>query len=95
MYRLTTLEANDLLRSALSRTHGSRAPSALSAVKGMVVAVAVAIGEAKVSLIRVLAELILTTSHERLPFMSVDDTKRRDFASSATKRGTVSSNSHS
>jgi hypothetical protein len=35
--RLTTVEAADLLRSALSRTHRSKVPSTLSVVRDLVV----------------------------------------------------------
>jgi hypothetical protein len=55
---------------------------------------AVVIGEEEDGLLQSL-ELISTPSRELLPLMSVSDTKRRDFASSATRRGTVSSNARS
>jgi hypothetical protein len=74
------VKAIDLPRiSVLSRTKMSRAPSTLNAVKGMVVAEAVAIGEAKVGLLRTFAELILTRSRELLPLGSVSDPKTREL----------------
>jgi hypothetical protein len=62
-------------------------------VKAFVVDVVevVAIGETAGGDIRTLVELNSTPSQAVLPLKSVSDTKRRDFASSATTRGTVSS----
>jgi hypothetical protein len=62
----TTSEAADLLRSALSRNHRSKIPSASSAVKVMVVVVveAVVIGEAVNGLLHIFAELTSTPSWE-------------------------------
>jgi hypothetical protein len=56
---------------------------------------AVVIGEAENGPRQTLAELIPTPSLEVLSLMSVKDSKRWDFASSATRRGTVASNARS
>jgi hypothetical protein len=61
-------------------------------VKVLAVTEAVAIGEVEVDLLRTVAKLIFTPLRALLPLMSVGDTKGMDFASSATRRGTVSSN---
>jgi hypothetical protein len=62
---------------------------------GLVKVEAVAIDEAEVSLLRTLAKLISAPSQELLPLKCVNDMRRRDFASSATRRGIVSSNARS
>jgi large-conductance mechanosensitive channel len=61
-------------------------------VKGPDVVVAVVIGEAEVSVLRTLAESILIPSRELSPLRSVNDKKRRDFVSSATRKGTMTFN---
>jgi hypothetical protein len=51
--------------------------------------------EAVADLLQALAELISTPSLELSPLSSVSGTMRRDFASSATRRDTVSSHARS
>jgi hypothetical protein len=92
LLQLTTLEAVDLPDNALSRSQRSKATNASNVVKGMDMGVAVAIREAEDGLLETRAELISMPSLELLPFMSANDTKRRDFASSAIRRETMSFN---
>jgi hypothetical protein len=72
-----------------------RGLSAFNEVKDLVEAEAVAIVEEEVGLLRTLAEWTSAPLQELLPLKSVNNTKRMDFASSATRRGTVSSNAGS
>jgi hypothetical protein len=68
-----------------------RGPSASNVVKGRVEVVAVVIGEAAVDLRQTMAELISVPSLELFLLESVNDTKRRDFVASVTRRDIVSS----
>jgi hypothetical protein len=94
---LTTPEVRDLPRSALSRTHRLRGPSNSIVVKGMVEVVVAAIVEGEDNLIlQTLTKFISAPSHDLLLNMSVNGTKRmRNFTSSVTRRGPVSSNARS
>jgi IS4 transposase len=89
------MEAVDLARSALSRAQRSKTPNVFSAMKDLYVVGVVAIVVAEVGLLQKLAELILTQSIEPFPLKSVNLTKGRDIVSSATRRGTDSSNAPS
>jgi hypothetical protein len=74
---------------------GLRGLSDFNVMKDLVEAEAVAIMEEEAGLLRTLAEWISAPLQELLPLRSVNNTKRKDFASSATRMGTLSSNAGS